>query len=150
MARTDQRTKLIKGTVTNDNADAGYVGEVARSAVGPTNFPTSTQWGDITSISLTAGDWDVTGVIYAQANSATVTKVQMAITTTSGNSTAGFIVGDNAIGVYLPTNTADSSGTIPSVRVSLSETTVVYLKFNATFSAATPQAYGRISARRIR
>ena len=54
----------IVGTATNDSATAGNVGEYVSSAVTPA-YPitlTSTQYADVTSISLTAGDWDVTGM----------------------------------------------------------------------------------------
>ena len=50
----------FKGTTTNDNALTGNVGEYVESVVEGANAGASTQFGDATSIILTAGDWDVT------------------------------------------------------------------------------------------
>lgn len=149
-AITPSQTAGIVGTTTNNNANAGSFGEAVRSYQGVTNFPTSTQWGDLTSISLTAGDWDVSSVILAGANGATVVEWRTGISATSGNSSAGLTAGDNQANCLPPTATANSSMTIPCFRVSISSTTTYYLKYFADYSVATPQALGRLSARRVR
>lgn len=153
MARTDQRTNLIKGTATNDAATAGYIGEYIESVVGATNASGTGVWGDLTSISLTAGDWDITGIFYWHSNGATWTYVQSGISTTSGDSSTGLVAGSN----YLVGRWASSSTTplvvpvaIPNYRISLAASTTVYLKYNSIYSAGTPQALGRLSARRVR
>jgi hypothetical protein len=141
----------IRGTQTNDAAAAGDVGEYIESIVStPANTPATGVWGDITSISLTAGDWDVVGNIFTQANGATVSQVRGFIGTASGNSTTGFVTGSNNCEPGVPTASTHGSGAIPSYRVSISSTTTYYLKVQANFSAGTPQAAGRISARRVR
>lgn len=153
MARTDQRTNLIKGTATNDSATAGYVGEYVSSEISTsTSYPSSSVRGDLTSISLTAGDWDVTGTVMMIRNGATVTENEMALSTTSGDSTATTTFGINRVVQVSPTTTASEvvSNSIPCYRYSLSATTTIYLKYEAIFSVATPQARGRISARRVR
>lgn len=141
----------VLGTTTNDNAAAGRLGEYIESVIGATNFPTSTNLGDLTSISLTAGDWDVSALLVATANSATVTTFEGGISTTSGNSGTGLVIGSNRILQAGPVHSVNlASVSIPNYRMSLSATTTVYFKYSATYSVATPQGEGRISARRVR
>lgn len=142
----------IKGTTTNTNASTGYIGEYVESVVGNTNFPSSGVIGDLTSISLTAGDWDVTIVGDATRNGATWTVLDFAITSTSGNSTTGRVVGSNwfeisgTFGAIF--DTFDTS--IANYRVSINSTTTYYYKYMSIYSVATPTLRGRLSARRIR
>ncbi len=139
----------IKGTNTNDAAAAGDVGEYVTATATNVNAAATTEYGDITSISLTAGDWDVSCNVYLFANGATFSGLaNIGISTTSGNSSAGLTVGDNLI--YIATASSTNPGAIANYRVSLSATTSVYLKYSTTYSAGTPQWNGRISARRLR
>ena len=148
---TGPATKVIVGTTTNDSATGGYAGEYVESIVGPVNFPTSSQYGDMTSISLTAGDWDVSATALAATGGATMVAWSLGISTTSGNSQTGLVVASNWMANVIPASaTANQVTAIPNYRVSLSGTTTVYLKFEANFSVSTPAAYGRISARRVR
>lgn len=143
----------IKGISTNTDASAGNIGEYVTAVVGTTNAPTTNQWGDLTSISLTAGDWDVYGVADADINNATWTQALLGISTTSGNSATGLTAGQTMVQYQF----ASSATTplilplaIPFVRMSLSATTTVYLKMKCVYSAG--QAIydgGRISARRV-
>ena len=146
-------TSGVKGTVTNDSATAGYVGErvVATSAGAYSNVPAATsQWGDVNSFVLTAGDWDVSCNAVFQANGATVVFVAIGVSSTSGNSTAGLIDGDNRLDAIGPTANYSSTVTMASFRVSLTATTTYYLKAIAQYTVATPRVAYRISARRIR
>lgn len=144
-------TKGIVGTPTNNNATAGNIGEYVPSAISTaTNFPTSSQYGDLTSISLTAGDWDVTAVLSATTNGATVTQIFLGISSTSGNNSTGLTEGDTLVPGPPPTAGYNSSLEVPNVRFSLAGTTTIYLKYQAQYTIATPQARGRISARRVR
>jgi hypothetical protein len=141
----------ILGTTTNDNASAGYVGQYVESVISTgTNFPTSGAFGDLTSISLTAGDWDVTCTLEENVSGATVVWFDAAISTTSGNSTSGLILGSNWLESPGTTSAAEGHVSIPAYRLSLSSTTTVYLKYAASYSVSTPKAKGRISARRMR
>jgi hypothetical protein len=144
-------TGQIIGTVTNDAAVTGNVGEAVRSTVSSVNVGTSNQWADMTSISLSAGDWDVTGLFNVQPNGATITVCEFGISTTSGNSNSGLTFGDNYLGVPAPTTTVNNYvGTIATYRFSLSTSTTIYLKAFVTYSGATPKFFGRLSARRVR
>jgi hypothetical protein len=142
-----------KGTATNDSAASGYIGESARATVAPASSVSSTgstQWYDVTSVSLTAGDWDVSAIVGGAINGATATVFAAGISATSGNSSTGLAQGDNYVEGFVPTTTTNNTLVIPSFRVSLSGTTIYYLKANYTFSGGTPKAYGTIRARRVR
>lgn len=141
----------IKGTTTNDSVATGYLGEYVESTVSSaTNFPTTGNWGDLTSISLTAGDWLVTGSLQTNRNGATVTSVDIGISTSSGTSSSGLVMGTNDFEFPNPVAGAyDSSGYVPNYRISLSATTTVYLKYKAAYSVATLQAFGHIGAVRF-
>lgn len=141
----------VLGVATNTAASAGYKGEYVESVAGPINFTATGGFKDLTSISLTAGDWDVTLVAQSNNNAAVaVTSYQFGISTTTGNSSTGLVFGSNYIQLPGSSSTQDVSGSIASYRMSLSTTTTVYGKMLCTWSTGTPQAYGRLSARRIR
>ena len=139
----------FKGTSTNNNATAGYNGEYVESVVSLVSFFSNTTFGDLTSISLTAGDWDVSGIAFFQPNGGTITSWDLGISTTSGNSSVGLIYGSNAESTT-PVASSNTSFSIPVYRVSLASTTIYYLKFKSNYSVASPLANGRISARRVR
>lgn len=141
----------IEGTNTNDSASSGYVGEyVAGVQSTSTNFPTSGQFGNNVSITLTAGDWDISAIIYAIANGATVDRVFFGIGTASGNSFTGGLTGQNATECPPPNAVASTGGAVPPWRVSISGSTTYYLKVYSEYTVATPQYQGKISARRVR
>ncbi len=66
-------TKGIVGTTAIDDAAASYVGEYKETSTGTSSVATSGAYFDAASITLTAGDWDVSGVILYSRNSATLT-----------------------------------------------------------------------------
>lgn len=141
----------IHGTNTNDSPSAGYLGE-ASSSTAAAAAPTTTQYGDLTSISLTAGDWRVTGLANVSI-AANTTKLELGLSTTSGNSATGLVFGDNHI--YYATTTGfgtftDMPMSIPSYRFSLSGTTTVYLKYSGTYTGTSPTFTGTIRAIRVR
>lgn len=141
--------KVFNGTITNDSPPAGFKGEWKNSDITTAqNFPASGVWGDLTSISLTAGDWDIGGLVFAQSNGATVTICEMGISQTSGNNAPSR--GPLAFGFAPPTATYATSGAVPDYRFSLASTTTVYLKYYAEYTVATPKAFGTIHARRVR
>jgi hypothetical protein len=142
----------VLGTNTNDNASAGFVGQYIESVVSNVNFPTSNTYGDATSISLTAGDWDVSMVSESNGNGTGWTRIEAGITTTSGNSGTGIVMGSNYTRFIVNNDTTMNHAAlcVPSYRMSLSATTTVYLKFSSIYSVPTPLFSGRLSARRVR
>jgi len=145
----------IKGTNTNNDATAGYVGQRVVSVVATQSVGTTGNYFDITSISLTAGDWDVSGVCNYRRNGSTMSSsnFELGISIYSGNVSTGLVHGDTLMLEYNGASTTFShkSMSLPVVRMSLSATTTVYLKgVISAYSGATPQVDGRISARRVR
>lgn len=148
---TVQGQLLGKGTATNDDAAAGYIGEYVSSVISNQSVGTNGLYFDITSISLTAGDWDVSAQITYVFNGATVTDWEFGIGLVAGNDSTGFISGDTYGEIPVPVSSSRSpSGSISSVRKSLNTTTAIYLKGFCTYTVATPKVSARISARRVR
>ena len=143
----------IVGTTTNDAATTGLVGEQVETFVtANTNFPTSTQWGDLGSISIGPGDWNITALTDNLRNGATWGDVNVGISSTTGNSSAGLFVGDtrwDQSGTF-GTVIDEFDGVVPPRRFSIPSTTTFYIKYMANYSVATPTARGRLTARRIR
>ena len=138
----------ITGTSTNDSASAGTVGEYVEAVQGTATSPSgNNQYTDLTSISLTAGDWDVTMTGLIVVNGATFTQFRVGLGTTAGDDTTGMADGDT-INYY--TTSVQEAGIIPPKRFSFSTTTTVYAKFLFQYSSGTPKAIGRICARRSR
>jgi hypothetical protein len=146
-------TQLIgKGTTTNDNAGAGYIGEVVESYdTSAGNCASSGTYSDITSIELTAGDWTVYGQPIITYNLANFTGVIYgAVSLYSGNTTTDHVIGKNTMPIPFPLSTNTYAGCTITYRVSLSGTATLYLKAAATYSTGTPQQFGSIWARRER
>lgn len=147
------QTGGIVGTTTNNNVNAGGVGEFISSTVlaGSAVPLTSNTVANVTSISLTAGDWDVWGNVgTGPAGTTTTSLLQVGISTTSG----AFQTAPNGGALaYLPYSAPAGAPIVSPVgqmRLSLSATTTVYLVVYCTFAVSTNGAYGFIGARRRR
>lgn len=147
-------TSGVIGTTTNDNAAAGSVGEFVSSTVlaGSAVAATSGNPVNITSISLTAGDWDVTGVVdFLPAAGTIPSQLITWISTTSATlptrPNEGALSQLASSGLAASTTQALVTG---QIRLSLSATTTVYLSATAVFSVSTLGVYGFIGARRRR
>jgi hypothetical protein len=144
---------FIAGVSTNSNASAGLLGEYASSsvAVGSAVSLTTATPANVTSLSLTAGDWDCNGnVINAPAGSTTVTSLEAWISTT----TAAVPTLPNA-GAYAKWQAAAVTAgvealTVGPVRISLAGTTTVYLSAQSAFGVSSNGVYGFIGCRRAR
>jgi hypothetical protein len=144
--------KLIAGTTDGLSVPAGFLGEQIISTIAQgsaVSAPATTLYGDITSISLTAGVWNIDASGCSHLNGATLTVVGFGVSATSGNSSTGLTIGSNFFNFLPSTSTTDTSCSLAGYRVSLSATTTYYLKMNATYSAGTPQFYGTIRATRV-
>jgi hypothetical protein len=144
----------ILGTNTNDSASAGQIGEYVVSTVTNVSAPTTGTWGDATSISLTAGDWDVSSIGNWNNQGGAWTSTNIGISTTSGNSNTGLTLGLNRSQTSWASSTTTPTDTLNTVipyRVSLSATTTVYFKFLCNYSSGTPRLDGAsLRARRVR
>lgn len=142
----------LVGTSTNDSASAGNVGEVVRSDIGSgsaVSLTTSTA-ANVTSISLTAGDWDVYGVVLVNNGGSTVmTYLAGGVTPTSATLT-NQPTGSYNVWMGSVTGTVTPVVGAGALRVSVSSTTTYYLVSTAIFTTSTCAAYGSIWARRAR
>ncbi|MDB5607787.1 MAG: putative rane-localized protein [Bradyrhizobium sp.] len=138
----------LLGTTTNDNAAAGYIGEYISATLvqGSATALTTATSKDITSISLTAGDWDVWGNI-ASLSSGTITGWTCWISTTSA--TIPTVPNNGAYTVWLGSTTSNVVASAGMMRLSLSATTTVFLSVFPVFTS-TVSGYGFIGARRVR
>ena len=156
---TAWRSSLIFGTQTNDNAASGIVGEIITATVvsGSAVALTTTVTANVTSISLTTGDWDITAQVdFLIGATTSLTQLNSSISLTTGTlspQTGGSGLGTDA------TATANWAAMIPAgnifqnagpVRLSISATTTVFLVAQSTFTISTNAAYGTIRARRMR
>lgn len=143
-------------STTNDAAAAGDPGEfiTATVASGSAVALTTATGANVTSISLTAGDWDVSGQIDFVLAGATSTLHQAALSLTSATlptQAGGSGLGtDPLASVPLPTTALSGTLSVPlaPVQISIAATTTVYLVAQSAFSVGTETAYGTIRARR--
>lgn len=153
----------IVGTTTNDNANAGAVGEVLQSTVvaGSAVALTTTTAANVTSLSLTVGDWEVEGACDHTwtGTTATIEVCGISGTTATQPTQPGGVVGNATIGTEpLVSQSITFGATITGrfdqrvkarVQVTTASTTI-FLVATATFSAGTDAVFGTIRARRIR
>lgn len=143
----------IKGATGGGNATAGNIGQhVEAKSATFANFPASGTYGDANSISLTAGDWDVSFQLSSTINGSTWTAIFVGISPASGNDASGLSNGDNLLVPAWASSTTTPENvvvTIASFRVNVSGTTTYYGKVRANYSAGTPQYVYRLSARRV-
>lgn len=153
-------TNSILATTTNDSAGAGILGEFATATVasGSAVVLGTGVTSNVTSVSLTAGDWDVSGAVdYVFAATTSYTQLQAGISLTSATLAsqaggAGLGTDPNvsfATPAAVPT-ALPYTQTVPTVRISLAVTTTVFLVSQAVFTVAALSAFGTIRARRVR
>jgi hypothetical protein len=145
-------SSAIVGTTTNDNAAAGIVGEYVESiiAFGSAVSLATTVAKTVTSLSLSAGDWTLFGLVgfaAAATTSMTVLLGGLSSVTNSLNESDAYF--DFAMPAYVR-GADEMVYAIPTRRYSLSAPGNIYLVARATFTVAALGGFGRISARRTR
>lgn len=147
-----QNKGQLPGTATNDNASTGNVGEYIESAIAsPGVSLTTTSAANVTSISLTAGDWDIVlngSFLTGVATSITQTLISISSTSATVDASPGKFSALN----FTPTvfGAVNQSSVLQSFRVSLTSTTTIYFVARSTFTVSTVSVWGLISARRRR
>jgi 6-phosphogluconolactonase (cycloisomerase 2 family) len=151
----DNATGGLVGTATNNNAVAGMVGELlsASLASGSATSLTTDTPKTIISLSLTAGDWDVEGVVgYLPGATTNYTHLSQGLSTTTNTMPSADSGAQCAL--TLPSTGGGSAMELiqdtPTVRMSLAATTTVYLVSHTVFTTSTMTAFGSIRARRFR
>jgi hypothetical protein len=144
-------SKSKRGVTDGSDAGSGKIGEYEESLQSSNvNASASDQYFNVTSISLTAGDWDIIGQVDFIEATATLSGANAAaLSVHSGNTTTDHVNADNVrnVGDF---STAGSASTSISLRKNITGTTTIYLKALINYSAGTPAARGSIKARRIR
>lgn len=150
---TFNTTSGVIGTTTNNAAAAGSVGEYVSSTIAPgsaVTITTTVTSQDITTISLTAGDWLVSINGAAQSTGTVTARIFFWIGTIAGNDASEATAGTMADFNYALPVSGTVPGAVPSYRMSLASTTTVRYKAFASFSGTQPTMQGRISATRVR
>lgn len=139
------------GITTGATVGTGYIGETVQGQqLSSTSLFGNGTFGDMASISLTAGKWSISIVGTFILNTGTgMTAVAAGISTTSGNSATGLTEGDNYANGLPPTANANNSVFVSNYIVQPTSTTTYYLKGVGYYSGGTPQYRGRITAIRI-
>src|SRR5260221_2308651 len=140
----------VQGSNTNGSVSAGYVGEFVSSykaSGSPVALSTNTP-ANMTSISLTAGDWDVEGNVNFSLTGATTTAFQAGLSSTSATLPTDGSECYSAVVTTILTDTETIELTLK--RFSLSGTTTIYAVATATFSVGSIGVFGGLTARRIR
>jgi hypothetical protein len=139
------------GTTNTAAITAGYKGEYVVGQVTNAVSITQNSAKNIASISLTAGDWDVSGSVtlaYTTTNSATFT-LQGGINTTAD--TIGAQDTYSQFMVHAGSSAAQTQAfSTPVVRISISSATTIYLVGFANGGLSSITGKGAIRARRMR
>jgi hypothetical protein len=146
---------LLYGNFSGSTVSPGYVGEyiVSKVAFNAGVALTTDVTATVTTIDLTPGTWDVTGIV--MFTGITTGTYQNGSISTSASAITSASYGDNTTSASFTTTVspADDVGvTIPVWRVSVTPTDMtktIYLKARAGFSVGTASAYGRVSATRV-
>ena len=146
-------SSVIKGVTDGSAAASGFVGQVVTStiAVGSAVALSTTVTANVTSISLTAGEWYVNGQVdYRAAATTSITNLTQGISQTTATLGGQDTFSRSIMAAVIPTAVSDFGIPIRGQRIVLTTTTTIYLVANATFTVAALSAYGTIDARRIR
>jgi hypothetical protein len=145
-AITPSTTNGIVGTTLADSANSGSVGEVITATSGTVSLSNSTNT-NLESVTLSAGDWNVTGTANLSCSGGSAIGLVLAgFSTTSAGSPAFPNYFEDAFTAN-PVTTYTAG--LPMVRYNVSSTTTVYLVgYVACTGTNTGQGY--IFARRVR
>lgn len=145
------------GVTGATDATAGNIGEYIESVVtagSPVSLTTATA-ANVTSISLTAGDWDVDGVCNFSGGATTiytseacgVSQTSATFDLTNGRTLAVSINSaalNNNFSLGIKTGVA-----VPPLRFKLAGTTTIYMPAYSDFSTSTANVFGILRARRV-
>lgn len=126
---------------------AGFIGQQIRSYQSTPQAISPNTWTDITSISVTAGVWNISSICNL-AGALTGNGFSFGISATSASNPGSFA--DNVASTpTMPTGDSNITLVVPAYRVTLTATTTYYMTINVNYTGGSALAYGRISATRV-
>lgn len=134
----------LPGVTDASDAAAGKVGQLLSATASNVALTNATAI-NVVSLTLTPGDWDVTGAVNLRPSGGTVTQFIAGMVTTSASSP----VFPNRI-VDSGSFTGVEEYALPTVRYSVSANTTIYLVVSAGFTSGTATSDGLLRARRVR
>lgn len=143
LGQTDDGGELLGVTVNYDKQIGDHVSSYIPVGSAVTISATATDQ-NVTSISLTPGEWDVTMMMATLVTSGTL--VSGSINDVSN--TLSSLYSDRTY-EYIPSATTTDYKTVANVRFSLTSTTNIYMVVRAVFVGGTHYAFGRLSATRL-
>jgi hypothetical protein len=142
-----------QGVTDGSDASPGTVGEIITgTSTGNTAASNLTQTGTtvaVMSITLTPGDWDLTGVLGIASVGTTMSYVLQGGASVNAGALDG-LGSSITLAVNLAQQSVDMITALPVVRYSLTVATTIYLVVLLVSSINTLSAYGTLRARRIR
>jgi hypothetical protein len=141
----------ITGITNGANATAGNVGEILSATSSAINLTTNS-WANLTSITLTPGDWLVWGGIsFAPSTTTSITELIGGINTVNNNWNA-LPIGNfrEFFPAIVPTATRTLVRPISTVRYNVTTNTTIFLNTLAVFTVSLLTASGTITAQRFR
>ena len=155
-AYTNQISANWVGVEDNSTAGSGYVGQIISSTVG-TGSAISLTTGDnidVTTITLTSGDWDVWGQVeFIPAGSTTISSIAGWVNSASATQPQIDNINAAIFQYNFPLATGNNQIACISpcvVQVASSSTVTMYLTVRSSFGVSSMQAAGAIIARRRR
>lgn len=133
------------GVTDGTNAAAGKVGQIITNQNTGVALTSGTPV-NLTSITLSAGDWDVFGTVLLSNSGVNITLSFGGINTVSATLPAF----PNVTRIETQGGTTSMQNAVPSVRFNVTTNTTLYLVGQATFSTGTGTGSGFIRARRMR
>jgi hypothetical protein len=146
----------LPATATNDDAVAGNLGEVIESevAVGSALALTTDTPLTITSITLTAGDWEVWAWGRYTGDTATTIGYMLNCISTANNTLQSTVLDAYRLERWFANTLSTFNPSLHvgprRVKVANGATTTIYLVAQAGFATSTLSGYGKIRARRVR
>lgn len=126
---------------------AGIIGERLTSSVTSVALTSNTET-TITSITLTPGVWDVSGIASCTATGGTAVAQAFKVGISTTNNAQSGTLGQDIFQYNIP-NISIGSGSVPVVRAVVTSNTTYYLVCLAVYTSTTCPANGRISAVRV-
>ena len=153
-AITPSSTGGIVGTLTNDSPTAGSVGEIITATAAPAAVALTTAvTATVTSITLTPGHWQVTGVVnYTTTATTSITQLAQGSHTVAATLGGADTFARDQFPAQVPTAVTQVK-VIPTrlnVKVASGGSVIYYLVARGTFTASTLTAGGTITAMRVR